>query len=82
MENKDKELFYIWKRNRGYYRRNFTGYTDDKKYAGVYSNLDSWNEISKHTTSNIFRIPIIISEHNKLIKNEIENLENNLILTK
>ena len=75
LENKNIKYCYICKN--GFYRPNFCGYTDFKHRAGVYT-----KEIAvahARGVKEIYLERIDIDEHNKMIYEEIKELESRLI---
>lgn len=75
LNNDNIQWCYI--RKGSYYKPNSCGYTDFKIWAGVYSKT----EAVKHAKSckGLTIVPINISEHNKMIQDEIENLQTRII---
>jgi hypothetical protein len=66
---------YILKGN--YYRPNYCGYTDFKHRAGVYSKADAIYHV--RSVSSCWVEPINNEEHNKMINQEINELQKRLI---
>jgi hypothetical protein len=75
LNNPDVQYCYIWKGE--YYRPNYKGYTYHQWEAGVYPKKDA----VKHAKSvnEIRLICVNVTEHNKLIRHKISQLEENLI---
>ena len=76
MEDETKQFFYI--RKGGYYRPHSSGYTDMRHRAGVYDKKRAIK--SARMCKDLVLIPINIEEHNKMIQDEIDDLETRLIV--
>lgn len=75
LANPNIKYCYIYKR--GYYRPNFCGYTDMKHRAGVYTKEEAVKHAKGIREIHLERIDI--EEHNKMIQDEIKELERKLI---
>lgn len=76
MNDESKQFFYIRKGN--YYRPNESGYTDMRHRAGVYDKATAID--CARSCKQLDLIPINIEEHNKMIQDEIDDLETRLIV--
>ena len=75
IENPKIEYCYIKKGI--YYRPGYAGYTEHKKFAGVYPKKDAVSHA--RGVCEITIIPIDVIEHNAMINSEIANLKTRLL---
>jgi hypothetical protein len=75
----NKEIIFCYIKKGGYYYRpNSCGYSEYKTNAGIYTKEDA---VSKAKSCNyLFIVPIDIIEHNKVIKDEIEELKSKILI--
>ena len=73
----DKTITHCYIRKGSYYRPNASGYTDMLHRAGVFTKLDA--VISAKSCHELRIIPINITEHNKLIQTEINELQTRIL---
>jgi hypothetical protein len=75
----DKAITHCYIKKGSYYRPNWSGYTDYTIFAGVYEKEAACDHVFSVQNATVF--PINISEHNKLIEDEIADLKSRLIAT-
>ena len=76
MNDESKQFFYI--RKGGYYRPHSCGYTDMRHRAGVFDKNSAIKSARMCEELNL--IAINIEEHNKMIQDEIDDLETRLLV--
>lgn len=74
---KDSKIKYCYIKKGIYYRPSYAGYTEHKKFAGVYPKKDAISHA--RGVCEITIVPIDIIEHNAMINSEIDNLKTRLL---
>mgnify|MGYP003635187848 CR=1 FL=1 len=73
----DKSITHCYIKKGGYYRPGGAGYTDFRTRAGVFTIQEGVS--SAKSCGELYIIPIVVEEHNKIILEEIKDLKTRLI---